>query len=294
MKHKTYFGLLGKLLLVGLIVTLVLTGCSPKPEESLKMVIIPGEDAAVELERMKPMTDYVGQQIGMPIEVVVATDYSAAIIALKVGDADIARLGPFSYILAATETKCEPIARAVKKKSGTDSYHSIIITRPDTGIKSLEDVKGRTFAYVDVGSASGYLMPKGLFATHGIDPEEDCERIFFAGSHDAVWLAVKNGTVDAGATNDWRLNAAIEAGQIGADELTIIATSAAIPHSPIVVRGDLDSELITKLQSAWLAIPRELTEEAWGVLRYVKAVDSDYDFLREVAEVLELDLTKME
>lgn len=294
MKYKIYSRLVLGFLLVGLLLIGIGSASCTEKEESLKMVIIPGEDVSIELKRMEPMVDYLAQEIGVPVEVVVTTDYSAAITSLKIGDCDMARLGPFSYILATTQTKCEPLVRAFKKKSMSDSYHSIIITRPDTGIQNLEDIRDRTFAFVDVASASGYLVPMAMFTNAGIDPEKDFERVFFAGSHDAVWLAVKDGTVDAGATNDWRVNAAIDAGVLEQGELRIIATSDAIPHSPIVVRSDMDEELKKKIQDAWLNLPQELTEEAWGVLKYVKTNDSDYDSLREVAEVLNLDLTKLE
>lgn len=282
------------ILLIGLLLIGVgLCGCA-KEEESLKMVIIPAEEPAVEKARVKKMTDWIGGQIGITIEVVVATDYTTAIVALKTGDADIARLGPFSYVLATTQTECEAIARSVKAKSGLDTYKAIIITREHSGINDLEDLRGKTFAFVDVASTSGYLIPMVMLLEAGVIPEEDFTRIYFAGYHDAVWTAVNNGDVDAGCTNDYRLLPAIDDNQLGTENLKIIAYSDPIPLSPIVIRSDMNAELKAKIQDAFLAVPEELALEAWKSLGYVKAEDSDYDFLRDVAEILDLDLRGME
>lgn len=285
--------ILGMALIGLLLFTTNLCACTEEGE-SLKMVIIPAEEPAVEKARVKKMTDWIGEQIGITIEVVVATDYTTAITALAVGDADIARLGPFSYVLATTQTDCEAIARSVKAKSGLDSYKAVIITREDSGINDLKNLKDKTFAFVDVASTSGYLIPMVMLLNAGINPEEDFTRRYFAGYHDAVWTAVNNGDVDAGCTNDYRLLPAIDDNQPGTENLKIIAYSDPIPLSPIVIRSDMPLELKRKIQDAFLAVPEELALEAWKSLGYVKAEDSDYDFLRDVAEVLDLDLREME
>lgn len=292
---KLFYAVIKLVLVIGLSIYFgcagVYFGCAGMKTKVLKIVMIPGEDAELELARMRPIAEYLGKKIGIPVEVVVTTDYSTAIVSLKIGDAQIARLGPFSYVLATTQMKCEPLVREVQKKSKSDRYHGVIITKGGSGIKTLEDLKGKTFAFVDVASASGYLVPKAFLINSGISPEKDFKKIFFAGSHDAVWLAVKNGMVDAGATNDWRITQALEAGVLKPGEISIVATTDAIPHSPITVRSDMDKELRKKLLDAWLTIPGEFTEPC-GILGYVEAVDSDYDFLRKTAKTLNLDLTK--
>lgn len=266
-----------------------------KEVESLKMVIIPGAEISEEFGRYQPITEFVGAELGIPVELVVATDYSAVITSLKIGDADIARLGSFSYVLAAKEAGAEAVARGVKKKTGQAAYHSYVITRADSGIKNLEDLRGKTFAFADPLSTSGNLVPRAMFLDAGIDPDKDFERSYFAGTHSAVIEAVRQGNVDGGAVADNRYEDALAAGVIEEDELFIVKKSAAIPASPIAVRGDLPEELKKKIQDAFLTIPSDLAIQAVGKLtHYVKAQDSDYDVIREVARVLDLDLTKME
>lgn len=294
MKHKTCLEVTWRFLLVGLLLIAIGLGACAKKEEPLKMALIPGAEALEEVERYKPIAEYLGEQIGKEVELIVCTDYTAVVTSLKVGDCDIARLGPFSYLLAVEEAKAEIIVRGVKKSTGQDAYLGYIITRADSGIKTLEDIKGKTFAFVGVASTSGYLIPQAMFKSAGIDPEKDFETSF-AGSHAAVIEAVKAGQVDAGATCDNRIEDALEAGVIEEGEIFIVAKTDPIPMSPEVVRSGMDPALKKKIQDAYLNMPSDLAEQAVGKLSgYVKAVDSDYDFLREVAKVLDLDLTKMD
>lgn len=293
MKGKLLHAVLELMLIVALIVGLA--GCAEKMEEPLKMAVIPAGEAIAEVERYEPIAKYLREQIGKEIELVVCTDYTAVITALKIGDCDIARSGPFHYLLAVEEAKAEIIVRGVKKKTGKDAYHSYIISRADSGIKTLEDLKGKTFAFVDVASTSGYLIPQAVLKGTGIDPEKDFPETFFAGSHPAVIEAVKAGQVDAGAIADNRWEDALEAGVIKEGELMIVAQSGDIPMAPTVVRSGMDPALKKKIQDAYLSMPSDVAEAAVGTLSgYVIAVDSDYDFLRDVAKVLDLDLTKME
>lgn len=259
----------------------------------LKMVFVPAGDASVEIDRYKQIIDFVSKEISIPIEMICSMDYSTAIVSLKTNDCQIARLTPFSYLLATTQLNCEPIVRGVKKKTGKDAYYGYIIARTDRGIRTLDDLKNKTFAFVDPVSTSGYLLPNALFIMNGINPDEFFKRTIFAGSHPAVIQAVKFGKVDAGAIADNRYEDAIRSGLIKSGELIVVAKTGMVPTSPIVVRSDMNENLKRKIQAAWLAIPPDLCEKAVGGLtKYVKAVGKDYDFLREVAKILDLDLTK--
>ncbi len=282
------------IVLVGLLlITVSLCGCA-KEQESLKMVIIPSGTPLAEKEMWQPIVDYLAQEIGVPIELVVTTDYSTAIVALRTGDADIARLGPFSYVLAVKEARVVPIVYEVRKSTGLASYTSLIIARADSGFETLGDLEGATFAFVDVTSTSGYLVPMTILGDAGIDTESYFSTIQFAGSHDVVIQAVKVGSVDVGATNSNRWELALKEGVIEEGELVIIAESGPIPTDPTVVSKDLDEELAQKLQNAYLNIPAELSEEAFGISNYIIVVDSTYDYIRLVAEILDLDLSEMD
>ncbi|MBC8552445.1 MAG: phosphate/phosphite/phosphonate ABC transporter substrate-binding protein [Candidatus Brocadiales bacterium] len=269
------------------VVCLVIGCSSPVTEKPLKMVLVPGTTSAVEQERYTPIVEYLSEQIGRPIELVFVLDYAATVISLKTGDSDFARLGAFSYLIAVDEDAVEIVAREIKKKTGKASYKSLIFAKANSGIKTLEDLNGKTFAFCDVQSASGYLVPQTLLRDVGLNPEKDFSATFLAGSHPAVIEAVKRN-VDAGATNDYRWGDALEKGAIKEGEMIVLAESPPIPNPPIVVKKGMDKDLKEKIQNAFLNMPADIAKNA-KMSGYIKAVDSDYDFLRKVVKILGLD-----
>jgi len=261
----------------------------------LRWAIIPGEaELEAELALWKPIAEYLEQRIAdLKVEMKVCTDYTGVIQAMKYGHADVAYFGPFSYVLATTQADVEAVVRAVRKKTGKDGYYSVIITQRYSPIQTLEDLRGKTFAFVEPTSTSGYLVPLTILKKNGIDPETSFKRVFFAGSHGGVIAAVKTGQVDAGATNDTRFAMAIESGYITEAELVIIHRSEFIPWSPVAVRKDMDPELKKAFVKAMLQMPKELAlKTATKNLGWVKAKDEDYNFIREMAKILNLNLTK--
>lgn len=294
MKKKVGIGVIAISVLL-LVVSGAMVSCATEEEEApLRMALIPGGDAVSEMARYEPIVEYLEGEIGREVELFVCSDYSAVVVALKQGSCDIARMGPFSYLLGVQEAKCEIIARGVRKKTGKATYESHIIARGDSGIKTLADLKGKDFAFLDVGSATGYLLPMAMFKKAGIEPDEDLT-YFFAGSHPAVIEAVLQGKVDAGATNDQRMDTALVEGVFAEGEIVTVVKSDPIPTSPTVVRAGLAPELKDRIKQAYLSMPPELAELAVGtLLRYEEAYDSDFDPVRELAEILDLDLIGME
>lgn len=287
-----------KKLIMGLLVGIfLLVGCigigASEDPKVLRWALIPAEEAALEMELFKPIGEYLEEELGMPIKMTISSDYTAIVQAIKFGHADMARFGPFNYVLATTQTKVEALVRGVKKSTGKDAYYSLIITQRYSDIQTLEDLKGRTFAFVDPASCSGGLVPMTEMIKTGLDPETDLAEKFYAGSHGAVIIAVKGEKVDAGAIADNRLLDAIEGGVIRESEVVIIHRSKPICNSPVAVRSDLSENLKQKIKEAFLNMPKDLAlNYGTKCLGYVEAKDEDYDAIREIAETLGLDLTK--
>lgn len=267
-------------LLLALVLSAAILGACRSPSKPLTMAIIPAEEAALSREQFGPLIDYLGKELGSEVKLLIVSDYTAVVEALKYGHTDIARIGPSGYALATKEADIEAIAVAIKKKTGKPSYHSLIVVRAD---RDIVDLNGKSFAYVDVGSTSGYLVPATYIAREEIELGE----VFFAGSHSATIEAVKNGTVDAGAIADNRYYIALEEGVIGEGEFVIFWQSDPIFNAPVVVRKSMDAELKERVRSAFLAAPREIVEQTGiGEIGYVEVKDSDYDAIREIQEVL--------
>lgn len=293
----------------GLILTLMLTmllfgGCSTKtqntaqPAQELKVLrvgAIPTEDSQKIREAYNPLVSYLEKKTGLKVELFVATDYSGVVEAMRSGKLDIAYFGPFSYVLAADKANAEAFAVEQLKGSGT-SYRSIIVTNPELGINSVEDLKGHTFAFVDPASTSGNLIPRSFLKGKGINPEQDFKSVIYAGGHDAGELAVKNRKVDAAADSDYNYNKMKAAGLITDKDVKILFTSDPIPRSPWVWRKDLPAELKAKIKTAFLNMSQEdpsgMAGLGKGLEKYVETNDATYNVIREISKILNLDLTK--
>ena len=255
-------------------------------EEPLTFVVIPAEEGSLTEQQFAPFLEYLTNSIGRKVELKTVSDYNAVIEALKYGHAEIGRPSTASYVLAKDEgVDIEVFAFAINMGTGKATYESYVVARADRGIT---DLNGKSVAFADPGSTSGYLIPMVYFMEAGIEPGE----VFFAGSHSAVIEAVKNGTVDAGTVADKRYRIALKEGVITEGELEILWVSDPIPNVPFVVRGDLDEKLKADIKAAFLEAPQGVVEaQAMNESGYVEAKDSDMDPVREV-QALKAQLEK--
>jgi len=263
----------------------------------LKMGLIPADDAEEMLREYEPIQEYLSEKLGIPLEIQVTSDYAAAIEAMRAKHIDMAWFGPFSYVIAANIANAEAIVNGVRRSDGKSDYRSIIVTKADSGIKTLADLKGKSFAFVDPSSTSGNLIPRKILKESGIDPDNDFKVVYYAGTHNAVEYAVANGKVDAGADSDNSYQRMVEAGEIDPNVNTIIYTSDPIPGSPIVVRKDLPAELRQAIQDALINMDEQTIHQisGWGdISKYQKVSDSDYDIIRETAAALGMDVASVE
>jgi len=263
----------------------------------LKMGLIPADDAEEMLRNYEPIKEYLSEKLGMPVEISVTSDYTAAIEAMRSKHIDMAWFGPFSYIIAANIANAEAIVNGVKESTGSATYKSVIVANANSGIEKLEDLKGKSFAFVDPASTSGNLIPRKILIENEIDPDNDFSVSFFAGTHNAVEYAVANGKVDAGADSNNSYDRMVEAGEIDPEVNKIIYTSEEIPGSPIVVRGDLPAEFKDKIKQALIDMDNQTIHkvDGWGDITSYQAVsDSDYDVIRKTAEILGMDVSSAE
>ncbi|WP_077573265.1 phosphonate ABC transporter substrate-binding protein [Pseudomonas koreensis] len=262
-------------------------------KDKLTIGLIPSEDSQAMIESSKQVLDDLQAKIGMPVVPFVATDYNGIIEALRSGKLDVAYLGPFSYVLATSVADVEAFSVAVTKKTGQSAYKSVILARKDSGIHTLADLKGHTFAFVDPSSASGHLFPKAGLEQAGFAPDTLFKRVIFSGSHDASILAVENRKVDAAAVADRIFASAVAKGVVKQDDFEIVWSSKPIPESPMVWRKALDPELKKKVADA-LASIKDVPWGDQGVLNgFQPTTDASYDVVRDTAKVLDLDLRSM-
>lgn len=261
--------------------------------QTLTVGLIPSEDSRAMIANSQVMMDQLSKALGMPVKPFVAADYNGVIEALRSKRLDVAYLGPFSYVLGASVADIEAFAVAETKKAGRTYYHSLIVAHKDNGIKTVADLKGRTFAFVDPTSTSGHLFPKAGLLKAGFNPDKDFGRVIFSGSHDSNAVAVENKKVDAVAIADRILDAAIKKGLAKQEDLVIVWKSDPIPESPTVWRKDLDPALKKRIQAAFMEVKNVPWSDQGELNGFHPTNDAAYNVIRDTAKVLNLDLRAM-
>lgn len=225
-------------------------------QEKLRFAVGPFQPSPSDTRKAyEPFFKHIAEQLGRPYELVVTNDWAGISIALTNGQADIAWMGPWGYMLAHHQGGAEAIATV--KYDGRPFYHAIILSRPGLSIaKWPDDAKGLKLSLADVGSTSGWLIPTHHFMTQGIDPKTYFQYRDGA-SHAANVTAVATGQVDLASDYDRNFNAMVEKGIVKREDVSIAWTSDPLPNDPLVVRKGFDADLTAKLRQVLLSITEE-------------------------------------
>jgi len=236
---------------------------------TLQFSRISSENEADRIARHKKMLAYLEKTFGVKITMHVATEYAGTIEALRSKKVEFAILGPASYAAAweVTGGKVEPIL-AGTDKFGNIGYYSVIGVKKDSPYQSIQDLKGKSFAFADPNSTSGFVVPSYYLRKQGLPPDTFFGKTGFSGSHENGILAVLNGTYDAAATwwNDdsySNISRMEEKGMIPKGSIRIIWKSPRLPGDPVwVVHKDLPPQMKADIKAALLAMPTA-SPEAW-------------------------------
>ena len=261
--------------------------------DKLRVALLPDENASTLIQNAQPLKTYLQETLGKEIEIIVTTDYSSMIEAMRFGRIEIGYFGPFSYVLATTQAPVEAFAVTVIAKTMQPSYRSIIIAREDSPVKSFETIKGNTFAFVDPGSTSGYMVPAAAFKKAGLTPEKDFKQVMYSGGHDATIVAVGEGKVNAGAVADRIYERGCAKGLADCSKIKVVWQSEQIWNDPVLYRKTLPEDMKKKIREAFYSVKNLPFGEMGTVARFDPIADKDYDALRDIAKTLDLDLTKM-
>ena len=258
----------------------------------LRVALLPDENASSLIQNAQPLKVYLEQTLKKDIELVVTTDYSSMIEAMRFGRIEVAYFGPFSYVLAKSKAPAiEPFAVGVER--GSPTYQSVLIATAGGPVKSLDDIRGKAFGFGDQASTSSHLAPRAhLLKKAKLDGERDY-RVVHLGTHDAVARAVQAGQVPAGALSKPILDNLVKRGTIDASRIVELDLSAPIPNYPIVMQGNLAPALKQNIRDAFLSMKDKDVLKAFRVEAFAPTTDEAYDVLRDTASVLKLDLGSM-
>ena len=235
-------------------------------------------------KRFMPLVDYLSEALRRPVELVVSEDYRSHISQVGEGRLDLAYLGPAPYVRLVEAYGPRPLI-ARQAVLGTPLFNGVIITRSDSRITTLSDLKGKRFAFGDPSSTMSHLMPRYMLREAGVSVDELAEYAF-VGSHDKVAVAVLRRQYDAGAVKQAVFSRLRHRG------LRELALSPLISEHLFVAREGLPPALIEQLRELVLQLDQSVAGRAVlsaikpTVTAMVPVQDSDYDSLREVIETM--------
>lgn len=260
---------------------------------NVRMAVEPYESSALLLPAYKPIAEQLGRKLGCKVSLLITPNYTAEIEAMRAKKLEIAQFGPFGYTLANKLAKAEAVAIFADEDGKPGTYFASIVSPKSKGITTLQGVKGKSFAYSDPASTSGYLFPAFLLKNAGIDPRKGVKPVF-AGSHPSAYEALRNGKVDAGELNSEQIDILKKRDGYEPEKLVTLAKSDPIPLDPIAVRGDLPDAFKQRVAQALISLDfSALPEKARDVLigqSIVAIEDSAYDYIRAVQSELGLGL----
>ena len=260
------------------------------PKE-ITFALLSTENAAEITRRWGPILGQLEKDLGIKVKSATATDYRGSIEALKFKKAEIGHLGPKSYVEASTNNyaNVEPVAQ-LQLENGSLGYRSCLIVHSDSDLFSPEDMAGKTFAFNDPNSTSGYLVPSAMFMMEmGIDPKKYFSKVTFSGSHEASILAVANKKVEVASTNLPDLQQLTREGKVPRGSLRVIWVSKLIPNDPIVVRKDMPASLRSAITESLITMktrnPEVFKEIGAWLGGFVPADDGKYQVIRDLNDV---------
>jgi phosphonate transport system substrate-binding protein len=290
------------------------------PEE-LVFTLTPSQEAGGLIETAEPLAAMLAERLGVEVTALVPTDYAGVIVALQSGQAHVAGgLGPLQMVQSEDEAGADLILQS--ERFGSYEYVTQWFTNdPDTfcadepiadeetgflfcngvtagapatdgpiGEDQLANVAGATVAFVDQGSASGYLVPSLQLLNAGVDPVEDITPLF-AGGHDTAVQAVYDGDATVGVSfNDARGQLAEQVADVG-EQVVVFAWSFPIPNDGFAVAGDLPEDLKEAITAAFIDITAD--PEGQALLQELYEIDglrpvnpADFDVIRELSTEL--------
>ena len=228
-------------------------------EGTLRVTAIPDE-APTELQRkFKPLGEYLEKEIGMKVEFIPVSDYPASVEALVAKKVDLVWFGGFTFVQAYIRSN-KNVTPLVQREED-QKFTSVFISRVDSGINQLSDLKGKTLSFGSPSSTSGHLMPRSYLLAEKIDPDTDLKQISFSGAHDATIAAVVGGKVQAGALNASVWNKFVQDKKVDTSVVKVFYTTPPYFDYNWTVRSDLDAKLQEKIRNAFLKLDIKKPED---------------------------------
>ena len=255
--------------------------------EPLKVGMIPDAGATqISAEQKAPLQKYLEQQLARPVKLVIPTNYNATVEGLGNGSLDVAYLGGLTYVKARARYGVIPLVQ----RDIDRQFHSLFITKKDSGITSLAQLKAKSFCFGDINSTSGHLYPYLALKRAGISVDKSLKSFRYTGSHPATIQAVSAGVCDAGAVDETVFKQMQTDKKLPAD-LVVFHSFGPFADYVWVARKDLSAREQQAVAAAFLKLQPESDAQVLDILRgqhFIRASDAEYGQVVSVAKELGL------
>jgi phosphonate transport system substrate-binding protein len=253
--------------------------------KELRISAIPDENPQEMLRIYQPFADYLTKEIGLPVKFTPVVDYAATVEGLAANRLEMVWYGGLTSVQAAKQAKG---ARRIIMRKEDAEFKSHFITTKESGVKSLKDLKGKTFAFGSVSSTSGHLMPRYFLIKNNINPEKDFSKFSFSGAHDATAAWVEAGRVDAGALNFLVWDKLVETKKVDTNKVQIFWTTPPYVDYVWTVRAGVDKGTAEKITKAFLKLDYNKPDDKklldlHRTKGYIAAKDEDWKGIEEAA-----------
>jgi phosphonate transport system substrate-binding protein len=293
-------------LLIAVLSFMIVGGCSePKaPPPKVKHIdssaatvtigLIPEQNIFRQMDRYEPLANYISKKLGIKIRLKVLPRYGNIIDNFVSEGMDGAFFGSFTYALAHARLGVEVLARPVDTE-GRSTYHGLILVRKDSLIRTIDDMRGKRFAFVDKATTAGYLLPLAYFKKYGIaDYRSYLKEVYFAGTHEGVIDDVLNKKADIGAAKNTVFDKLAAADERIKKDLLVLDQSPEVPENGLAVRKGLDDPLKKMLKEVLLNMQNDPEGKnvlnKFGAQRFIETTDKDYGPVIAYAREIGLNL----
>ncbi|MFS0561550.1 phosphate/phosphite/phosphonate ABC transporter substrate-binding protein [Terribacillus sp. 179-K 1B1 HS] len=266
--------------------------------KELRVQFVPSQNAETLEAKAKPLEGLLEEELDIPVDVSVSTNYNTIVEAMSSGQVDVGFLPPTAYVLAHEKDAADVILQSqrygVNPEDGSptdelvDYYLAQFVVKADSDINSLEDLEGKSIAVQDVTSSAGYVWPAGALDEVGLDIQQDLTPTIVKG-HDAGIISVLNGDTDAAVTFQDARNTVSGDYPTVFEDTKVIATTEKIPNDTIAITPEINDEWKEKITDAFINIGKdpeglEIIRDVYTHEGYVKSDDSNFEVVREYAE----------
>jgi phosphonate transport system substrate-binding protein len=252
---------------------------SAHAQQVLRVTTIPEEVATEQVRKFTPIASYLEKKVGMKVEFTPVSDYPAAVEALVNKKVDLVWFGGFTHVQAQIRSggKIIPIAQ----REEDTKFQSVFIAKTDSGIKTLDDLKGKQVSFGSQSSTSGHLMPRHFLLQAKIDPDKDFKRVAYSGAHDATIASVVSGKVEAAALDITVWKKFVGENKVDTKAVDVFYTTPPYFNYNWSVHADMPADVRTKVTKALLDLDAN-TAEGKEILqlnratRYIPTVPENY------------------